>query len=99
MNLQGSDPKSYQSNTRIEWDKTNGVSVTDPNKIFKGVTASTTYDAKYMYISFKVVAQEPMDTTHLIVRSWDKNLASSQAVILNAIKIGFMPTTFSSMAQ
>lgn len=99
MNLQGKDPQSYQSNTRIEFDKTNGVSVADPNGVFKSVTAKATYDANYMYLSFKIMAQKPMDTTHLIVRSWDRNLSSSQVVVLNAIKIGYMPGSFSSMAQ
>jgi len=40
-----------------------------------------------------------MDTTNLIVRAWDKNLSSSQVVVLNALKIGYLPTSFSSMAQ
>jgi hypothetical protein len=99
MNLQGVDPQSYQSNTRIEFDKTTGVSVADPNGVFKSVTAKATYDTNYMYLSFKIIAQKPMDTTHLIVRTWDRNLSSSQVVVLNAIKIGYMSGSFSSMAQ
>ena len=99
MNLKGNDPQSYQSNTRIEFDKTNGVSVADPNGVFKSVTAKATYDTNYMYLSFKIVAQKPMDTTHLIIRAWDRNLSSSQVVVLNAVKIGYMPASFSSMAQ
>ena len=76
MNLKGNDPQSYQSNTRIEFDKTSGVSVADPNGVFKSVTAKATYDTNYMYLSFKIVAKNPMDTTHLIIRSWDRNLSS-----------------------
>ncbi|HET7337466.1 MAG TPA: hypothetical protein VFJ23_06195 [Candidatus Nitrosotalea sp.] len=99
MNLKGNDPQSYQSNTRIEFDKTSGVSVADPNGVFKSVTAKVTYDTNYMYLSFKIVAKKPMDTTHLIIRAWDRNLSSSQVVVLNAVKIGYMPASFSSMAQ
>lgn len=99
MNLKGNDPQSYQSNTRIEFDKTSGVSVADPNGVFKSVTAKATYDTNYMYLSFKIVAKNPMDTTHLIIRAWDRNLSSSQVVVLNAVKIGYMPASFSSMAQ
>jgi hypothetical protein len=99
MNLKGNDPQSYQSNTRIEFDKTSGVSVADPNGVFKSVTAKATYDPNYMYLSFKIVAQKPMDTTHLIIRAWDRNLSSAQVVVLNAVKIGYMPASFSSMAQ
>ncbi len=99
MNLMGNNPQSYQSNTRIEFDKTNGVSVVDPNNVFRSVTAKATYDTNYMYLNFKIVAKSPMSTTDLIVRAWDKNLSSSQVVVLNAVKIGYMPATFSSMAQ
>ena len=99
MNLKGSDPQSYQSNTRIEWDKTNGVSVVDPNGVFKSVTAQATHDTNYVYLTFKIVAQKPMDTTHLIIRSWDRILSSSEVIVLNAVQIVYMPTTFSSMAQ
>ena len=99
MNLHGNDPQSYQSNTRIEFDKTSGVSVADPNGVFKSVTAQTTSDTNFLYVTFKIVAQKPMDTTHLIIRSWDRNLSSSQVVVLNAVKIGYMPAAFSSMAQ
>ncbi|NHH98737.1 hypothetical protein DYY66_2221 [Candidatus Nitrosotalea sp. FS] len=99
MNLKGNDPKSSQSNTRIEFDKTNGVSIVDPNNVFKSVAAKATYDTNFMHLSFKIVAQKPMDTTNLIVRAWDKNLSSSQVVVLDALKIGYLPATFSSMAQ
>ncbi|MGI0065874.1 MAG: hypothetical protein ACREAT_03830, partial [Nitrosotalea sp.] len=99
MNLNGNNPQSYQSNTRIEFDKTNGVSVVDPNNIFKSVTAKATYDTNYMYLDFKIVPKNTMSTTDLIVRAWDRNLSSSQVVILDALKIGYIPTTFSSLAQ
>lgn len=99
MNLKGNDPKSSQSNTRIEFDKTNGVSIADPNNVFKSVTAKATYDTNFMHLSFKIVAQKPMDTTHLIVRAWDRNLSSSQVIVLNAVKIGHLPTSFASAAQ
>ncbi len=99
MNLNGNNPQSYQSNTRIEFDKTNGVSVVDPNNIFKSVTAKATYDKTFMYLDFKVVPKTTMNTTDLIVRAWDHNLSSGQVVLLNAIKIGYIPTTFASIPQ
>jgi hypothetical protein len=99
MNLNGNNPQSYQSDTRIEFDKTNGVSVVDPNNVFKSVTAKTTYDGNFMYLNFKIVAKSPMSTTDLIVRAWDRNLSSSQVIILDAVKIGYLPGSFSSMAQ
>ncbi|MDE1727832.1 MAG: hypothetical protein KGI02_00525 [Thaumarchaeota archaeon] len=76
-----------------------GVTVVDPNNVFKSVTAKVTYDKNFMHLSFKIVAKNPMNTTDLIVRAWDKNLSSAQVIILNAVKIGYMPVTFSSMAQ
>ncbi|WP_157927028.1 hypothetical protein [Candidatus Nitrosotalea okcheonensis] len=72
MNLNGDNPQSYQSNTGTEFDKTNGVSVVDPNNVFKSITAKVTYDKNFMHLSYKIVAKNPMNTTDLIVRAWNK---------------------------
>ena len=99
MNLQGNDPQAYQANTEIEWNKNSGVSKQDPSGLFKSATATVTYDGTLMYITFHLVPNNTMDTSHIIVRAWDNNLSTGQVSILNAIKIGYMPTTFSSMSQ
>lgn len=93
MNLQGNDPSVTKSDTKIEWNKVNGVSSTDPGKIFKSVTAKLTVDKTntFAWIHFKIVPQGTMKTTDLIVRAYDTNLATGQAIILNAINIGYPP--------
>ena len=87
LNLKGTSLQSSQSDTWIEYDVTNGVSIHDPNKVFKSVTAKPTYDAKNMYLSFNIVPQKSMDTTHIIVRAWDTKLSTTNTIILNAINI------------
>jgi len=98
LNLQGNDPQSYNSNTRIEWDMNSGVSTSDPNGVFKSVTANVKYDGQLMYITFHVVPAKTMNTSHMIVKAWDTNLSAGQAVVLNAIKIGYIPKAFSSVS-
>ena len=95
LDLHGSDPKSYQTNTYIEWDKNIGVSKLDPNGLLKKVTSSVKYDGKIMYLTFHIVPNKTLDTSHLIIRAWDSNLSTSQVVVLNAIKIGLLPYQFS----
>lgn len=99
MNLHGTDPKVYQSDTEVEWNKNTGVAKLDPNGVFKSVTATVKYDGTLMYITFHLVPDKTMDTSHIIVRAWDNNLSSGEVNVLNAIMIGYLPTTFSSMSQ
>jgi hypothetical protein len=99
MNLHSSDPKAYQSDTEIEWSKNSGTAKLDPNGVFKSVTTTVKYDGTLMYLTFHVVPNKTMDTSHIIVRAWDNNLSSGEVSIHNAIMIGYMPTTFSSMSK
>lgn len=99
LGLNGNDPKSYQTNTHIDWDKKLGVSTSDPNGIFKSVTTTVKYDGKIMYLTFHVVPNKAMDASHIIIRAWDSNLSQNQVVVLNAIKIGYIPEAFSSVSQ
>ena len=99
MNLHGKDVQAYQANTEIEWNKNSGVSKQDPNGLFKSVTATVKYDGPLMYITFHLVPNKTMDTSNIVVRSWDNNLSPGEVVVRNAISIGYLPGSFSSMAQ
>jgi len=99
MNLHGNNPQAYQANTEVEWNKNSGVSKQDPNGIFKSVTTTVKYDGTLMYITFHLVPSKTMNTSHIIVRAWDSNLSTGEVVVKNAIMIGNMPTTFSSMSH
>ena len=87
FNLKGDKPQASQSNTWVEFDKTTGVSIHDPHKIFGATSAKATYDTKFMHLNFNLKAQKSMDTTHIIIRALDKNNASTDVIVLNAISI------------
>jgi len=95
LNIRGDYPSVYDSNTWIDYDKTTGVSIHDPNHIFKSVTASVSYDNTYMYVTFHIVSQSPMKTSHMIIRAWDFRLAHTEVIVQNAIKITYLPFQFS----
>ncbi|HXU95177.1 MAG TPA: hypothetical protein VFP45_01960 [Candidatus Nitrosotalea sp.] len=99
LDLHGSDPQSYQTNTYIDWDKKNGVTKADPNGLLKKVTTTVKYDGKTMYLTFHIVASKTMNTSHIIIRAWDSNLSQGQVVVLNAIKIVPFPHQFTSVGQ
>lgn len=97
LDLHGKDPQSYQTNTHIDWDKNSGTSKADPNGILKSVTSSVKYDGKIMYLTFHIIPQKTLDTSHIIIRAWDTNLSQNQVKVLNAINIGYIPKDFSSV--
>jgi len=98
LNLQGNDPQVYQTNTHIDWDKNFGVSKSDPTGIFKSVTTTVKYDGQLMYLTFHLIPVQTMNTSHMIIRSWDHSLSSGQVVVKNAIKIGYIPKDFASVS-
>jgi hypothetical protein len=99
LNLRSGDPQAYQTNTYIEWDKNFGASKQDPSGLLKSVTATVKNEGQLMYLTFHIVPNQTLDTSHIIIRAWDSNLSTGQATVLNAIKFGFMPESFSSVAQ
>ncbi len=95
MNLMDSLPATYKSDTSIAWDKYSGITITDPHGMIKSAIANITYDDKYMYITFEIIPASTMDTSHLIIQSWDNKLSPGTEVVMNAIKIGYLPQSFS----
>lgn len=95
INLKGTLPATYKSDTSIAWDRYSGTTVTDPHSMIKSATANVTYDGHYMYITFQIVPATTMDTSHLIIQSWDNKLSAGTEVVMNAINIGYLPQSFS----
>ena len=92
LNLQGNNPQTYQTKTYIDWNKGSGVSTSDPTGILKEVTGTVKYKGQIMYLRFHIVPAKPMNTSHMIIRAWDSNLATGQVIIKNAINIGYLPS-------
>jgi len=84
---QGSAPSVASSKTSIQIDKDSGLQITDPNNIFKKVTADVSYQGHFMYVTFKITPQATMDTSNIIVRAWDYRLATAQSTVMNALQI------------
>ena len=99
LGLNGLDPQPYQTNTHVDWEKNYGASKQDPNGLLKSVSSTVKYDGKIMYLTFHVVPNKTLDTSHIIIRAWDLNLSQNQVVVLNAIKIGYLPHEFSHGSQ
>ncbi len=95
LNLKGPSPQSYKSDTWIAYDKYSGVSIQDPHKIFKNVTAKTAYSNEFMYLKFSLTANNPMDTSDMIIRAWDIKGSVTEVDLLDAIKIAYLPFNFS----
>ena len=95
LNLQGQNPSISDSNLWLEYDKYDGLSIHDPQGIFKNVKAQVTTDNDFMYLTFKITPATTLNTTDMIITAWDDNLSTGQAVVLNAFKIGYIPEGFS----
>lgn len=95
MNSNDSVPATYKSDTSIAWDRYSGVTITDPHGMIKSATANVTYDSQHMYITFQIKPASTMDTSHLIIQSWDNKLSVGTEIVMNAIKISYLPESFS----
>ena len=94
LDLKGTDPQTYQTNTYIQWDKQSGTSKSDPNGLLKSGTVTAKYDGQFLYLTFHIIPAKTLDTSHIIVRAWDLNNSQGQVVVLNAIKIAYTPQGF-----
>jgi hypothetical protein len=94
LDLTGTAPQSYQTNTYIEWDKNSGVTKSDPNGLLKSATVTTKYSGNFLYLTFHIIPAKTLNTSHIIVRAWDLNNSQGQVVVLNAIKIAYTPQGF-----
>lgn len=95
LNMGVSSTSVSDSDTWLEYDVNYGVSIHDPHHLFKNVKVDVSYDDNFMYVTFSITPQSVMDTSHMIVRAWDFRLSSADATILNAIKISYLPPSFS----
>ena len=80
------DPTVYSNGEWVAYDKGVGLTTNDPNKLFKSVTMSTSSQGHFMYITFKITPQAPMDTSNIIVKAWDYRHAAIQSTVNDAIQ-------------
>ena len=82
-----SNPTVYSNGEWIAYDKGVGLTTNDPNKLFKSVTLSTSSQGHFMYLTFKITPQAPMDTSNIIVKAWDYRHAAIQSTVNGALQI------------
>jgi hypothetical protein len=91
VNLKGKDPLASQTNTYIAWEKSGGVSISDPTVMFEKVTGWAKIKHQLMWLTFHIVPAKSLTGSDIIIKAWDSNYASGQEEVLNAINFGVLP--------
>ena len=95
LNISGYNPNVSDSDTWVQYSKIGGVMVHDPHNILGTVTADVKYDQKFMYVTFHMTPNKPMNTSWMILTAWDNQLSVGTAKIINAINISYVPFAYS----
>ena len=86
-NLRGDQREISDSDTFIIYNEDKPLEITDPHRFFSNVNfTESEYNGKYL-AEFNMTFAKPMDTSDVIIRTWDELLNSGDIKILNAIKI------------
>jgi hypothetical protein len=88
MNLRDANTAIHQSDTQILYFDGQPIDVVDPNGFFESVdlTVNDLDDIKREVV-IEITFAKPMETTNMIVRSWDPYLNSYDTHILDAIQV------------
>ena len=86
-NLRGDAREVQDSDTFIIYNEDRPLEITDPHGFFSSVNfTESEYNGKYI-ANFNMTFAKPMDTSDIIIRTWDEHLNSGDIKIFNAIKI------------
>jgi hypothetical protein len=86
-NLRGDHREVQDSDTYLIYDEGNQLEITDPRGYFSNVNfTESEYNGKYI-AEFNMTFAKPMDTSDIIIRSWDERLNSGDTKIFDALKI------------
>jgi len=90
-NLRGDEREVQDSDTFVIYHEGKPLEITDPNGYFSNVNfTESEYNGKYL-ANFDMTFAKPMDTSDVIVRTWDELLNSGDIKVLDAIKIDGEP--------
>jgi len=90
-NLRGDAREIQDSDTFIIYNEDKPLEITDPHGFFSNVNfTESEYNGKYI-ASFDMTFAKPMDTSDVIVRTWDELRNSGDLKVLYAIKIDGEP--------
>jgi len=86
-NLRGDHREISDSDTFVIYHEDKPLEITDPNGFFSNVNfTESEYNGKYI-AEFNMTFARPMDTSDIIIRTWDELLNSGDIKVFDAIKI------------
>ena len=74
------------ANTIIAYDN-NATTITDPDGFFKSASVSIKPVNNKIEVDYEITFSNPMDTSNLIIRTWDKSDYKTDKQILDAFKV------------
>ena len=95
LNLYGANPSSSKSNTWVQYSKTDGLTVHDPNNMLGPVSAIVKHDKTFWYVTFQFTPSKQMNTSWMILTAWDKQLSTSTTKVSNAVDFAYVPYQYS----
>jgi len=86
-NLRGNAREIQDSDTFVIYHEGKPLEITDPNGLFSNVNfTESEYNGKYI-ANFDITFDKPMDTSDVIIRTWDELRNSGDIKVFDAIKI------------
>jgi len=77
-----------KTDTKVLFDTGQSVHVTDPHGYFANAEFDLLeIDAWNMKITYDITFAKPMDTTSILIRSWDRDRNQADKLLVNAIKV------------
>jgi YVTN family beta-propeller protein len=92
MNFGGKDAEIYNAHTYMVDDKTDGLTLNDPQGYIKNFKAVTQHDDTYVYTTFQFTAAKEMPDTSAIVSAWDQYKRVNNVHVHGAIQFGQDPS-------
>jgi len=78
-----------QSDTQIIYNKDKPIQVIDPNGFFESVSVNVIEDEDSVkkFAQFEIIFAKPIETSDIVLRSWDNKLRSMDTIIYDAIQV------------
>jgi len=87
MNLRGHERQVHQSDTFILYDKGSPVVIKDSNGYLSNADAELLERENNVEAIFSMTFEEEMDLSDIIIRTWDVNRNSRDAIFVDAIQV------------
>lgn len=86
MNYANPNMDIYQLDTSVQYSKDSGIKLIDPHNHISKATFETRKEGKYLYVTFTIIPDRPMDTSNMIISFWDNHNRVNNVHLLHAIQ-------------